>query len=408
MYALFKKEVRYFFTSAIGLTIIGLFVVLNGLFLCVFKTDYNLFNAGFADLLPFFRLSSWLFVFLVPALTMRSISEEKRSGMLSLLFTKPVSTLQIVLGKYLGVLFLLFITLLPSVIFVYMLWVLGNPVGNLGIAETVGSYIALFLLIATFAAIGLWASAIGSSQMVSFVLAAFLCFFFFFGFDQLLSLLLPDATGYGLQVHFQLQQIFALVGCSLGGGIAWEMAALAPELFQHLVIVAADWKATDWIIGNCLLQEQILKNSNNPLHDARLHAMLCYRTPLSLKMKFERTTHAVSQLYNVESWLLHHGEKLHKRFSLTAYKLMNQLVKTIDISRERGSFAAAVAPITAKITIISTDSDLYFVPQENRDTVAELQELGKEVNYYEIHSVHGHDAFLIEHPQLEYFFRNIF
>ena len=122
--------------------------------------------------------------------------------MLSLLFTKPVSTLQIVLGKYLGVLFLLFITLLPSVIFVYMLWVLGNPVGNLGIAETVGSYIALFLLIATFAAIGLWASAIGSSQMVSFVLAAFLCFFFFFGFDQLLSLLLPDATGYGLQVHF--------------------------------------------------------------------------------------------------------------------------------------------------------------------------------------------------------------
>ena len=122
--------------------------------------------------------------------------------MLSLLFTKPVSTLQIVLGKYLGVLFLLFITLLPSVIFVYMLWVLGNPVGNLGIAETVGSYIALFLLIATFAAIGLWASAIGSSQMVSFVLAAFLCFFFFFGFDQLLSLLLPDATAYGLQVHF--------------------------------------------------------------------------------------------------------------------------------------------------------------------------------------------------------------
>ena len=202
MYALLKKEVRYFFTSAIGLTIIGLFVVLNGLFLCVFKTDYNLFNAGFADLLPFFRLSSWLFVFLVPALTMRSISEEKRSGMLSLLFTKPVSTLQIVLGKYLGVLFLLFITLLPSTIFVYMLWVLGNPVGNLGIAETVGSYIALFLLIATFAAIGLWASAIGSSQMVSFVLAAFLCFFFFFGFDQLLSLLLPDATGYGLQVHF--------------------------------------------------------------------------------------------------------------------------------------------------------------------------------------------------------------
>lgn len=211
-----------------------------------------------------------------------------------------------------------------------------------------------------------------------------------------------------LKEHLGLDSIFALVGCSLGGGIAWEMAALAPDYFQQLVIVAADWKATDWIIGNCLLQEQILKNSTHPLHDARLHAMLCYRTPQSLKMKFERTTHLPTQLYNVESWLLHHGEKLNKRFSLSAYKLMNQLVKTIDISKDRGSFAEAVAPITAHITIVSTDSDLYFVPQENRDTVAELREMGKPVDYYEIHSIHGHDAFLIEHKQLEQFLKKIF
>ena len=211
-----------------------------------------------------------------------------------------------------------------------------------------------------------------------------------------------------LKKHLGLNSVFALVGCSLGGGIAWEMAALAPDYFQQLVIVAADWKATDWIIGNCLLQEQILKNSTHPLHDARLHAMLCYRTPQSLKMKFERTTHLPTQLYNVESWLLHHGEKLNKRFSLSAYKLMNQLVKTIDISKDRGSFAEAVAPITAHITIVSTDSDLYFVPQENRDTVAELREMGKPVDYYEIHSIHGHDAFLIEHKQLEQFLKKIF
>lgn len=211
-----------------------------------------------------------------------------------------------------------------------------------------------------------------------------------------------------LKEHLGINSIFALVGCSLGGGIAWEMAALAPDYFQQLVIVAADWKATDWIIGNCLLQEQILKNSTHPLHDARLHAMLCYRTPQSLKMKFERTTHLPTQLYNVESWLLHHGEKLNKRFSLSAYKLMNQLVKTIDISKDRGSFAEAVAPITAHITIVSTDSDLYFVPQENRDTVAELREMGKPVDYYEIHSIHGHDAFLIEHRQLEQFLKKIF
>lgn len=212
----------------------------------------------------------------------------------------------------------------------------------------------------------------------------------------------------GLTEHLGLNEVFALVGCSLGGGIAWEMAALAPTLFKELVIVAADWKATDWIIGNCLLQEQILKNSTHPLHDARLHAMLCYRTPQSLKLKFERTTNIPLQLYNVETWLLHHGDKLHKRFSLSAYKLMNQLVKTIDISKERGSFAEAVAPITAHITIVSTDSDLYFVPQENRDTVTELREMGKPVDYYEIHSVHGHDAFLIEHKQLEQFLKKVF
>ena len=190
MYALFKKEIRYFFTSPIGLTIIGLFIVLNGLFLWVFKTDYNIFNAGFADMLPFFRLSSWVF-------------EEKKSGMLALLFTKPVSTLQMVLGKYLGILFLLFVILLPSVLYVYMVWVLGNPVGNLDIAGTVGSYIALFLLVATFASVGLWASSISSNQIISFVLAAFLCFFFFFGIDQLIAFIAPeDFGGVGFQTHF--------------------------------------------------------------------------------------------------------------------------------------------------------------------------------------------------------------
>jgi len=203
MYALFKKEICYFFTSPIGLTIIGLFIVLNGLFLWVFKTDYNIFNAGFADMLPFFRLSSWVFVFLVPAITMRSISEEKKSGMLALLFTKPVSTLQMVLGKYLGILFLLFVILLPSALYVYMVWVLGNPVGNLDIAGTVGSYIALFLLVATFASVGLWASSISSNQIISFVLATFLCFFFFFGIDQLIAFIAPeDFGGVGFQTHF--------------------------------------------------------------------------------------------------------------------------------------------------------------------------------------------------------------
>ena len=208
--------------------------------------------------------------------------------------------------------------------------------------------------------------------------------------------------------YLNISSVFALIGCSVGGGIAWEMAALQPKWFQNVIIVASDWKATDWIIGNCLLQELILKNSNNPLHDARLHAMLYYRTPTSLKMKFERSTNASAQLYNVETWLLHHGEKLQKRFSLSSYKLVNQLIKTVDISKGKGSFALAVADLSVKITIISVDSDLYYVPQENRDTVQELKEMGKEVSYSEIKSVHGHDAFLIEHEQLTTFLEPIF
>ncbi|MDO5609025.1 MAG: alpha/beta fold hydrolase [Capnocytophaga sp.] len=204
-----------------------------------------------------------------------------------------------------------------------------------------------------------------------------------------------------------IAEVYALVGCSVGGGIAWEMAVLNPELFRKLVVISADWKSSDWVIGNCLLQEQILKNSNNPLHDARLHAMLCYRTPQSLKMKFDRSTHPPTQLYNVESWLLHHGEKLTKRFSLASYKLMNQLVKTIDISREKGSFAEAVQNLDADIHIISADSDLYFVPDEDRQTAAELKQLGKNVTHNEIKSVHGHDSFLIEHEQLAEIFSNL-
>ncbi len=203
MYALFKKEIRYFFTSPIGFTVIGLFVILNGLFLWVLKTDYNIFNSGFADLLPFFRISSWIFVFLVPALTMRSVSEEKRSGMLALLFTKPISTLQIVLGKYFGILFLLFVILIPSILYIYMVWILGNPVGNLDIAGTIGSYLALFLLSAAFAAVGLWASSVTSNQIISFVLAAFLCFFLFFGLDQTVELMFPESfSQFGFQSHF--------------------------------------------------------------------------------------------------------------------------------------------------------------------------------------------------------------
>lgn len=212
----------------------------------------------------------------------------------------------------------------------------------------------------------------------------------------------------GLEI-LNISKAFALVGNSVGGGIAWEMIALAPKLFSHFVAVATDWKSSDWIIANSLIQERILETSSQPMHDARLHAMLCYRSPQSFKIKFNRTLHHENQsLHNVETWLLHHGEKLEKRFSLAAYKLMNQLVKTIDITKDRGNFEQVMQSVETQIHIIGTNSDLYFVPEENIETHQLLQKMGKQSTYQEIKSIHGHDAFLIEYQQLDVFLKKIF
>lgn len=208
--------------------------------------------------------------------------------------------------------------------------------------------------------------------------------------------------------NLQIKQLFAIIGGSVGGGIAWEMAALEPKITQHLIPIATDWKSTDWLIANCFLQEQILANSSKPIEDARIHAMLCYRTPASFSAKFQRTLNEELQVYNVESWLAHHGNKLQKRFQLSAYKMMNQLLKTIDITRGRDSFEAVASKIEANIYIIGIDSDLFFTANENRATYEELKKYKENVSYQEIVSIHGHDAFLIEYQQLHNLLATIF
>ncbi len=205
-----------------------------------------------------------------------------------------------------------------------------------------------------------------------------------------------------------IDQLFAIIGGSLGGGIAWEMAALKPKLTKHLIPVASDWKSTDWLIANCQIQEQILLNSSQPVHDARMHAMLCYRTPESFKNKFQRSTNAALKIFNVESWLDHHGTKLKERFQVAAYRLMNQLLKTIDVTRDLESQTDILEKVTANIHIIGVDSDLFFTPEENRETYKQLAQVRNNVTYGEINSVHGHDAFLIEFEQLEQLLEPIF
>ena len=206
----------------------------------------------------------------------------------------------------------------------------------------------------------------------------------------------------------KVESLFAVIGGSLGGGIAWEMAALEPTKIKNLIPIATDWKATDWVIANVLVQDQILNNSQNPIADARLHAMLLYRTPQSLKLKFNRKEAEIANSFEIENWLNHHGKKLQNRFHLASYKLMNHLLKTIDITKNRSDFLAVAKKITSNIHIISVDTDLFFIPSENRETYEELFPKKENVFYHEIKSIHGHDAFLIEFEQLSTIISPIF
>jgi len=205
-----------------------------------------------------------------------------------------------------------------------------------------------------------------------------------------------------------IQKLFAIIGGSLGGGIAWEMAVLSPNLTEHLIPVASDWKSTDWLIANCQIQEQFLVNSKQPVHDARMHAMLCYRTPESFKERFKRSTNEELQVFNVESWLTHHGKKLQERFQVSAYKLMNQLLKTIDVTRNGDAQFLKLQNSDTNIHIVGVDSDLFFTAKENKDTFKQIAQANSNVTYGEIQSLHGHDAFLIEFEQLEKLLDGVF
>ncbi|WP_240622670.1 alpha/beta fold hydrolase [Flavobacterium crocinum] len=206
----------------------------------------------------------------------------------------------------------------------------------------------------------------------------------------------------------QIEKLFAIIGGSVGGGIAWEILALEPNITENLIPIASDWKSTDWLIANCFLQEQILNNSSKPIEDARIHAMLCYRSPESFKEKFQRTINQELLIFNIESWLAHHGKKLQQRFQLSSYKLMNQLLKTIDITRNSESFEDLLSKTKASIHIVGINSDLFFTAKENVETYEELKKFKDNVFYSEIDSVHGHDAFLIEYKQLDHLLADIF
>ena len=198
MLAILNKEIQSFFSSPIGYLVIGIFLVACGLFLFVFPGEYNILDSGFADIKAFFNLAPWIFIFLIPAISMKSFAEEKRQGTMELLLTRPIGFKQLVLGKYFGALVLVILAIIPSILYVITIHQLGNPVGNFDAGATLGSYLGLIFLAGCYTAVGIFASSLTQNQIVAFIIAVFLCFLSYFAFEGLSSASISGGN-YGLE-----------------------------------------------------------------------------------------------------------------------------------------------------------------------------------------------------------------
>lgn len=209
MFALFRKEINSFFSSLTGYIVLFVFLSGTGLIMWVFPgSDFNIIEYGYATLDSLFVLAPWLFLFLIPAVTMRMFAEEQKSGTIELLLTKPLSDMHIVAAKYLSAVFLVLIALLPTLIYFISLYYLATPTGNIDVAGIFGSYIGLIFLCSGFSAIGIFCSALSSNQIVAFILAVLFSFFFYMGFEFIGSivsspLLNNILSSMGVSLHYK-------------------------------------------------------------------------------------------------------------------------------------------------------------------------------------------------------------
>ena len=201
MWTLFRREIKGFFSSFTGYVVIIVFILLTGMFMWVFDGEMNVLENGYASLDTMFSLAPWVFLFLVPAITMRMIAEEKRTGTLELLFTRPVNEMQIVLAKFLAAWVLVLTALIPTLVFFLSVWLLGSPPGNIDTGGTWGSYLGLLFLGGIYASIGIFSSSLTSNQIIAFIISVILCFTFYLGFHFLSS-----AGGSG-QAALQISQL---------------------------------------------------------------------------------------------------------------------------------------------------------------------------------------------------------
>tara|TARA_B110000046_G_scaffold173759_1_gene196650 strand:+ start:1885 stop:2616 length:732 start_codon:yes stop_codon:yes gene_type:complete len=190
MFSLLKKEIQSFLGSLIGYIVIIVFLTIMSLIMWVFPSDYNILDNEYATLGPLFSLAPWVFMFLIPSITMRLFADENKTGTIELLLTKPFTDLQIISAKYLAGVLLVLFSLLPTLIYYIVVYQLGSPEGNLDQGGTWGSYLGLLFLASGFVAIGLFSSSLSDNQVISFIIAVFLSFFTYIGFDFISSLAL--------------------------------------------------------------------------------------------------------------------------------------------------------------------------------------------------------------------------
>lgn len=207
MIALINKEIRSFLGSLIGYIVIIVFLTTLSLFLWVFPGDTNVLDSGYSSIGALFYIAPWVFMFLIPAITMRLFSEESRTGTIELLLTKPLTDFQIVLAKYIAGFLLVLFSLLPTLVYFYSVYQLGAPIGNIDMGGTWGSYFGLLFLGSVFVSIGLFSSAISNNQIISFIIGVFLCFFTYVGFESISSLQLFGAIddviiNLGINAHY--------------------------------------------------------------------------------------------------------------------------------------------------------------------------------------------------------------
>lgn len=256
---------------------------------------------------------------------------------------------------------------------------------------------------------GWWKQLVGKNQIIDTDQYTVLCFNIpGNGYDDFLIEDYEDFTPSDIAAIFlkgleslHIKNIYAIIGGSLGGGIAWEMLTKQPDLAEIFIPIACDYRTHDWLHAQCLVQKFLLNDKDEPLQKARIHAMLCYRTPQSLNDRFQNQYNQEKQRLKSEDWLVYHGNALNERFSLKAYKLMNHLLMNINADE------LALEKIEARMHMISVDTDLFFPASEIRMCFENLKEKNKNVSYHEIQSIHGHDAFLMEYQQLNNIIKNI-